>query len=334
MSSEYLYVKTVEYLTSVKTEHLMAGSVIYQGLDENPWISKDELRGVVEKAVNLIKNSHGIDFERSGKLIQIIPQFDIAFDCISNLQDVGVIKTNKEKPLTSEQIKHNINKLKGKLAAGTSKLCQELVVILNGLTISELTWKIPLASQVISDDSLLVAQLSKKQKKKFMKPVEEMVPPTIPQGVTEECVKFVTNFMPRSIPRLQEGLTHDGNWKECGNKLNEVTLKILDTLKSVWCNPAFGPEFVETMNEGTYVNNVVVSAIRATLFDNPFGEHAFITTFERQSIASSDRRGDGRTGRRPDIMLVSKESDKLYELITPLRRSSRILEDSSTVTSD
>ena len=74
MSSEYLYVKTVEYLTSVKTEHLMAGSVIYQELEENPWISKDELRGVVEKAVNLIKNSHGIDFEHSGKLIQIIPQ--------------------------------------------------------------------------------------------------------------------------------------------------------------------------------------------------------------------------------------------------------------------
>jgi hypothetical protein len=74
MSSEYLYVKTVEYLTSVKTEHLMASSVIYQGLEENPWISKDELRGVVEKAVNLIKNSHGIDFERFEKLIQIISQ--------------------------------------------------------------------------------------------------------------------------------------------------------------------------------------------------------------------------------------------------------------------
>ncbi|PKK59039.1 hypothetical protein RhiirC2_795410 [Rhizophagus irregularis] len=53
--SEYLYVKTVEYLISVKTEHLMAGSVIYQGLEENPWISKDELKGVVEKVVNLIK---------------------------------------------------------------------------------------------------------------------------------------------------------------------------------------------------------------------------------------------------------------------------------------
>ena len=66
-----------------------------------------------------------------------------------------------------------------------------------------------------------------------------MVPPTMPQGVTEECVKFVTNFMPRSIPRLQEGLTHDGNWKECGNKLNEVALKILDTLKKCLVQSGF-----------------------------------------------------------------------------------------------
>ncbi|CAG8753301.1 8348_t:CDS:1, partial [Funneliformis mosseae] len=44
------------------------------------------------------------------------------------------------------------------------------------------------------------------------------------------------------------------------------------------CNPAFGSEFVEIMNEDTYVNNVVVSAIHATLFDNPFRKHAFIIT--------------------------------------------------------
>ncbi|CAG8694271.1 9839_t:CDS:2, partial [Funneliformis mosseae] len=131
---------------------------------------------------------------------------------------------------------------------------------------------------VISGDSLLVAQLSKKQKKKFMKLVEEMVSPTIPRGITEECVKFVTNFMLRSILRLQERLTHDENWKEGNNKLNKVTLKILNTLKSIWCNPAFGPEFVETMNEGTYINNIVVFAIHATLFDNSFREYAFITT--------------------------------------------------------
>ena len=105
-----------------------------------------------------------------------------------------------------------------------------------------------------------------------------MVPSTMPREISEECVKFVTNFIPQSIPRLQQGLSRDGSWKEGDNKLNEVALKILDTLKSVWYNPAFGSDFVETMNEGTYVNNVVVSAICATLFDNPFGEHAYITT--------------------------------------------------------
>ncbi|PKY44843.1 hypothetical protein RhiirA4_459260 [Rhizophagus irregularis] len=42
--------------------------------------------------------------------------------------------------------------------------------------------------------------------------------------------------------------------------------------------------------------------------------HAMVGNFERQSIASSDRKSDGR-GRRPDIMLVTNESDKLYELM-------------------
>ncbi|CAG8444529.1 11072_t:CDS:2 [Funneliformis mosseae] len=109
--------------------------------------------------------------------------------------------------------------------------------------------------------------------------------------------KIRNKFMSQSIPRLQERLTYDRNWKEGDNKLNE-------------CNPAFGPEFVEMMNEGTYVNNVIISAIHTTLFDNSFREHAFITI-----IASSDRRSDGCTGRWPYIMLVSKERDKLYEFI-------------------
>ncbi|PKC10474.1 hypothetical protein RhiirA5_414298 [Rhizophagus irregularis] len=63
---------------------------------------------------------------------------------------------------------------------------------------------------------------------------------------------------------------------ESDDKLKEVALKILDMLKTF--------------------------------------ENAIITTFERQSIASSDRKGDGRE-RQPDIMLVTNESDKLYELM-------------------
>nr|CAG8470395.1 11805_t:CDS:2 [Entrophospora candida] len=140
-----------------------------------------------------------------------------------------------------------------------------------------------------------------------------MVPLTIPSAIREECNKFVSNFMTRRMLRLHQGLSHDGNWKESNDKLKKVALKILDTMRNVWNNPAFRSEFVESLNEGTYVNNVVVSAIHASLFDNPFGECAFITTFERQSL---DRKKiDKRMGRRPDIMFISKESNKLYELM-------------------
>ena len=52
----------------------MAATLIYQGLEENPWISKNELRGIVDRAVNLVQRSTTMDFERSGRLIQIIPQ--------------------------------------------------------------------------------------------------------------------------------------------------------------------------------------------------------------------------------------------------------------------
>ena len=62
MSSEYLYVKIIEYLTNLKTEHIMAASVIYQGLEDNPWITKDELRGIIERAVNSVKDIYEGDF--------------------------------------------------------------------------------------------------------------------------------------------------------------------------------------------------------------------------------------------------------------------------------
>ncbi|CAG8759221.1 20973_t:CDS:2, partial [Gigaspora rosea] len=65
--------------------------------------------------------------------------------------------------------------------------------------------------------------------------------------------------------------------------------------------------------EGTYVSNVIVPLIRTTLFDNPF--RVFISTSEHQSVASADKKGDEKTGRRPDIMFVCMEDGKFYELM-------------------
>lgn len=36
---------------------------------------------------------------------------------------------------------------------------------------------------------------------------------------------------------------------------------------------------------------------------------------ERQSLASADRRGKGKQGKRPDVMFMEKHREKLYELM-------------------
>jgi len=72
---------------------------------------------------------------------------------------------------------------------------------------------------------------------------------------------------------------------------------------------------VESLNEGTYVTNVIVPAIQATLKNLPLGKSTFISSSERQSSASADRKGDGRSGRRPDVMIVMKHNEKNYEIL-------------------
>jgi hypothetical protein len=81
---------------------------------------------------------------------------------------MGAIKTDKEQPLSSDQIEKNINELKRKLGKDTSPLYQHLYSGVNKIHIQELTWKDPLASQVISDKSELVNQLPGNFKKGFM----------------------------------------------------------------------------------------------------------------------------------------------------------------------
>jgi hypothetical protein len=84
------------------------------------------------------------------------------------LYDLGIIKTNKEKPLSLEQIDDNINELKGKLRRDSSSLYCHLYSGVSNIDITKLDWKNPLASQVISDESELVNQLSGNLKKGFM----------------------------------------------------------------------------------------------------------------------------------------------------------------------
>ena len=49
--------------------------------------------------------------------------------------------------------------------------------------------------------------------------------------------------------------------------------------------------------------------------DLPLEKSTFVSSSEKQSSASADRRGEGRSGRRPDIMFIMKHGVKKYELL-------------------
>jgi hypothetical protein len=78
------------------------------------------------------------------------------------------VKTNGERPLSSDKIEKNIKALKGKLRKNTSQLYHHLFSGVNKVSVSELTWKDPLANQVINDDSDLVEKLPERLKEAFM----------------------------------------------------------------------------------------------------------------------------------------------------------------------
>jgi len=80
---------------------------------------------------------------------------------------MGAIKTDKEIPLDSVQIQKNINELITKLGKDSTELYVELCSRVGAVSVQDLTWKDPLASQVISDQSELVKGLSSRLKKGF-----------------------------------------------------------------------------------------------------------------------------------------------------------------------
>ena len=74
MSSE-IYSKIYNFLLYAKQEHITAISVIYKGMEEDPWILRDDLRRVIERAIEFVSSSCAIDEpSRQLKLLQILPQ--------------------------------------------------------------------------------------------------------------------------------------------------------------------------------------------------------------------------------------------------------------------
>ncbi|RHZ89327.1 hypothetical protein Glove_16g40 [Diversispora epigaea] len=306
--------KIHNFLINAEERHINATAVIHQGLEENPWIPQSELRSIVDRVVGYISISNPSSPSRQLKLIKVLSQFEDAFEGVSTLYDLGIIKTNKEKPLSLEQIDNNVNELKGKLGRDSSPLYCHLYSSVSNMDITKLDWKNPLASQVISDESELVNQLSGNLKKGFMKLTRKMTPKPF-TIIQEMCNEFVTDFNKLEDEPIYTKLVHDGTWKESEENIANVTKEILDVLKDIWNNSAFSSEFAKTLSEGTYQSTIILPAIRASLKNLPIGDSFFISTSEKQSVASANRKGDGFMGRRPDIMFVAKYRETIFELM-------------------
>ncbi|CAG8572165.1 8004_t:CDS:2 [Acaulospora morrowiae] len=119
---------------------------------------------------------------------------------VSTLYDLVIVKTNKEKPLSSDQIGNNIIELQRKLKRDTTLLYQHLYSGVKAISIEALSWKDPMASQVISDESKLVKELPENFKKEFMKESKEDI-----KCVVKEILNVLKDIWNNSAfdPKLQ-----------------------------------------------------------------------------------------------------------------------------------
>lgn len=137
--------------------------------------------------MTLANKSNTRNSSRYITLLEILQEFDISYKVVCSLRNIGAVKTNEEKPLSEEQILHNIDTLKRKLKKKISiPLYQHLYDNVGDVQVSELTWKDPLASRVISYNSKLVERLPPQLRDSFLRPVKVMVPQSLPPLVQKK----------------------------------------------------------------------------------------------------------------------------------------------------
>ncbi|CAB4386482.1 unnamed protein product [Rhizophagus irregularis] len=77
-----------------------------------------------------------------------------------------------------------------------------------------------------------------------------------------------------------KNIFHDKKWKENETDLNKITERILGMIGEIWNNPAFMTSTSRSeQSEGTYVADVIIPLLRASLSDLPNGNLAGIPRY-------------------------------------------------------
>ncbi|PKY55501.1 hypothetical protein RhiirA4_448407 [Rhizophagus irregularis] len=110
-----------------------------------------------------------------------------------------------------------------------SSYVSEIRLDLEHIDIDKLTWRDPIASQVISDDSDMIKNLSIGAYQFFMKLAKQMQVDSLPNIIQEECNQFLNDFKEKNLNLLCNKYKHNNTWIESNEKLCEITKEILNT---------------------------------------------------------------------------------------------------------
>ncbi|UZO06386.1 uncharacterized protein OCT59_026711 [Rhizophagus irregularis] len=180
-------------------------------MKDEPLIEKEELYKIVEKAGNeALKTEKFQKMEAQDKISNIFEQtYKILVNWV-NLINILVLNSTS----------HN----KFQIAF------EEIQLDLENIDINKLTWKNPIASQVISDDSDIIKNLLIGVYQFFMKLAKQMQIDSLPNIIQEECNQFLNDFKEENLNLLCNKYKYNNTWIESNEKLCEITKEILNTL--------------------------------------------------------------------------------------------------------
>ncbi|CAB4430131.1 unnamed protein product [Rhizophagus irregularis] len=232
--SNLLVAKIEALLLQEPLDTLCGATVVYLTIEDNTLPPYDKVREIVDRAVSSTLSKID-DIVRRTKVLEILPQMEGGYTSVRGLKALKVLNMDREAPPdhTQEEIQQNLSTLKYKLEHPLSEadvnLYGSLKQNLVNITASDLTWRDPEASMVLSDDSDIIKNLGRRQKSVFIEPRENMKS-ELPDSVVTQCDMFVEIFNNSRVPNITRNEFHNKKWKESETELVKVVERILGAL--------------------------------------------------------------------------------------------------------
>ncbi|CAG8758730.1 21807_t:CDS:10, partial [Gigaspora margarita] len=244
-----LVAKIENFLTQGTLETICGASVVYLAMDGDALYDYSDLEVLANSAVKTALKKI-TDADRKARVLEVLPQN------VENISDT-----------IRKEIEKNFNTMKSKLSNPTDSDRSLYDALKNNLVkyidLSRLLWSDPEANLVLSERSIV-------------EPKDNMKC-DLPESIASSCKKFVDDFNKPEDTRILRNVVHNKSWKESVSDLRKRAERILSVLEEVWNNPAFkNSTNRKEQSEGTYIADIIMPLLRASLENMPNGESSRI----------------------------------------------------------